>query len=280
MPDSTLQLLIAVCLVAAVTVPLVLLINKPKDIKPATDSFQKWLRDVERYAPKSVRTPPYMYLVSLGVFVGVWLWLGTPAPAILAAAFVVLVPDNIAFRRTQIHRERVLEQLTSAARIFAGEFAATSQIDRGLRAVGRRVPDPVGKIFRKAHAGRLYGHNPDEVYVQMIKELNSPYGHMFVQILRAAETKGAMTAPLFHELVSRITVAQNLKEHNKSELSADRAVGLLLTVAPLPLYFLLTSWLPHADQFFAETMAGQTLITLCFVSAITWFFVDRAVSKP
>lgn len=271
--------IIAVSLGAAAAAPLALLLRRPKQARDSTDSFQKWLREVEKYAPRTAKTSPYMYAVSLGVFVAAWVWLNNPAPAVLAAALVVLIPDSIAFRRTQAHRDKVLEQLSSAVRIFAGEFAATPQVHRGLNAVGRRVPDPVGRIFRKAHAGLLYGRNPDDVYLRMIRELNSPFGHMFVQVLRAAESKGAMAAPLFQELVSRVTVAQELSQHNKSELTADRLVGLFLTVAPLPLYFFLTSWLPNAHQFFAGTVAGQSVIALCFVSAITWFFVDRAVSR-
>lgn len=268
----------AVALGAAAVAPLTLLFGHSEKTQVASDSFQKWLREIEKQVPQA-KKPPYMYLLSIVVFIGLWVWLNNPVPALLGVALVFLIPDNIAFRRAQLHRDMVLEQLSSAIRIFAGEFAATPQIPRGLNLVGRRVSDPVGKIFRKAHAGLLYGKNPDDVYLQMIKELDSPFGHMFVQVLRAAEKKGAMSAPLFHELVSRVTVAQELTQHNKSELTADRLVGLFLTVAPLPIYFLLTSWLPNAHQFFAETIAGQAVIALCFISAITWLFVDRAVSR-
>lgn len=272
-------LVIAVSLGAAAAAPLTLLMGRTRKAHMATDPFEKWLRDIEKRVPRTARVSPHMYLLGAGVFVALWVWLDNPVPALLGAAFVILIPENLMFRRALARRDLVLQQLSSAVRIFAGEFAATPQVHRGLNAVGRRVPDPVGRIFRRAHAGLLYGRNPDEVYLQMIRDLDSAYGHMFVQILRAAEKKGAMAAPLFHELVSKVTVAQELAQHNKSELTMDRLVGLFLTIAPLPLYFLLTLWLPNAHEFFAGTTAGQAVIALCFVSAIAWFFVDRVVSE-
>lgn len=272
---------ICVGLGVAVAAPLPLLfrIKIKKRDGPKGDAFQRWLAQVESKLPKEMRVSRYLYELGLVVFITGLFLFKNPVPAFFGAALVILVPDQLYFRRWQAHRKMVLEQLSSAVRLFAGEYATCGQIERALAAVGRRIPDPVGRIFRQAHTRLLIGKDPDWVWAEMIRELDTPHGHKFVQLVRLAAKQGPVLAPLFHDLVSQITVAQELAEYNKQELSGDRYVGMLLTVAPLPLYFLLQAWVPESREFFGETVAGRLVITLSFLSAILWFFVDRAVSE-
>lgn len=271
--------IIALSLGVAVAIPMLLLFESSKRrVKETGDSFQRWVTQAEKNIPSQFKVSKHWQLFGLTVFLlGCWLF-NSPLPAFFGALLIVLIPNQLLHRHQQKHRDMVLEQLSSAVRIFAAEFAVTPQIERGLAAVGRRIPDPVGKIFRRTHSQLTYGANSDEVFAKMIREFNSPYGHMFVQLLRTAQKQGRVVAPLFHDLVSRITVAQELSQYNKGELSGERHIGLLLTIAPLPLYFTLQYYLPEAREFF-QTGAGQTIVTLSFLSAIGWFFVDRMVSE-
>lgn len=203
----------------------------------------------------------------------------SPAPALFAAALCVLIPDQLAHRRRRAHRAAVLEQLAAAVRLFAAEFAVAPRLERGFAVVGKRVPDPVGGIFRRAHARLVYGTPADDVFREMARELDSPEGHMFVQLLRAAREQGPTVTPLFHDLVSRVAVQQELEKVNRAELFGDRAVGFLLAVLPLPLYFLLQAWIPEAKDFLVDTTAGKAVASLSFLSGIAWFFVDRVVGE-
>jgi pilus assembly protein CpaF len=172
-----------------------------------------------------------------------------------------------------------LNQLAAAVRLFAAEFTVSSQLGKCLAVVGQRTPDPVGGVFKRACFRLAYGGDADAVFRQMEEELDSPYGRMFVQIIRAAREKGHAVAPLLHDLVSRITVAQELARSNRSEVSGERWVGLLFAVLPLPLYFLLQAWIPEAGAFLTGTAAGHVVVFASFLSAIAWFYVDRVVNE-
>lgn len=243
------------------------------------DEFFDLVEKLERYAPKSLHLPRWIWLLGLLVFVVLLALFKNPVPAVFGALLCVLIPDQIAYQKRKSYKAAILEQLSAAIRLFTAEYAVAPQIDRCLAVVGQKTPLPVREIFRRAYVGLIYGKSPNNVFQRLAKELDSPYGHMFVQLLYSAQTQGQKMAPLFHDLVSRITVAQELERKNKEEISGERAVGLLLAILPLPLYLVLQHWIPEVGIFLTETVAGRFIVFMCFLSSITWFFVDRLVSN-
>lgn len=241
--------------------------------------FFDWAAKLEQYAPKSLHLPWWVWQVGLGAFAVLLVLFKNPVPAVFGALLCILIPDQFVYQRRKIHRENVLEQLAAAIRLFTAEYAVAPQIDRCLAVVGQKMPPPIGEIFKRAYIGMIYRKSPDGVFQQLAKDLDSPHGHMFVQLLRSAQTQGQKITPLFHDLVSRITVAQELEKQNKGEISGERVVGILLAILPLPLYLGLQRWIPESNLFLTETAAGRFIVFMCFFSSITWFIVDRLVSS-
>lgn len=225
-----------------------------------------------RLSPRAAAAAVILFLCGAALF-------HNPVPAFVLAAFGVLVPDQLRYNAQRRHREKVMEQMTSAVRLFAAEFAVAPQLGRCLAVAGRHVPDPVGAAFRRAYVALTVGEKPDDVLDRLARDLDSPYGYMFVQLLRAAGSQGQRVAPLFHELVSRVAAGQQLDKLNRSEVSGDRASGFLLSMLPLPLYFLLQRWMPETHVFFTSTAAGRIIVTVSLLSALGWFFVDRVVNE-
>lgn len=228
-------------------------------------------------APPASRV--WTWAAGLAVFATGTLIFRNPVPALFAAALCVLIPDQLAYQRRRAHRAAVLEQLAVAVRLFAAEFTVAPRLERGLAVVGKRVSDPVGGVFRRAHARLMCGASDEDVFREMARELDFQEGHMFVQLLRAAREQGGTVVSLFHDLASRVTVQQELEKVNRAELFGDRVVGFLLTALLLPLYLLLQVWIPEARDFFADTTAGKAVASLSFLSGIAWFFIDRIVSE-
>lgn len=243
------------------------------------DKFHEWIGQLEKVAPRSITVPKWLWGVGFIVFaLGLYVF-KNPAPALFGTALCIMIPDQLLYHRRKAHREAVVEQLAAAVRLFAAEFSVTPQIERGLMVVGNRIPDPVGRIFRLAYNQMICGMDADKVFAEMARGFDSIYGHMFVQLLRSARVQGQATAPLFHDLVSRIAVAQELAQANQGEISGERVVGLILTILPFPLYFLLQGWMPEARAFLADTASGRIIVSLSFLSGIVWFFIDRLVSE-
>lgn len=241
--------------------------------------FFEWVEKLERYAPKYLHLPRWVWLLGFLIFVVLLTLFRNPVPAVFGALLCILIPDQLAYRRRRNHRTAVLEQLAAAIRLFTAEYAVAPKIDRCLAVVGQKIPPPVGEIFKRAYVSLICGKSPDEVFQQLARDLDSPHGHVFVQLLRSAQTQGQTMVPLFHDLISRITVSQELEKRNKEEISGERMVGMFLAVLPLPLYLVLQQWIPEVGVFLADTVAGRFVVFLCFLSSIVWFFVDRVVSS-
>ena len=238
-----------------------------------------WVERLERSAPRSLRMKWWIWALA-GTFFAVGICLfKSIVPAFFGAAFCVLLPDNLSYRRRKAYRSSVLEHLSKAVRLFASEFAVAPQIDRCMSVVARSVPDPVGGIFRRAYQGLIYGERLEKILESMSVELDSKYGQMFVQLVREARVRGQNIAPMFHDLAAQIAVAQQLEKVNDGEISGYRNFGTALVILPLPLYLYMQARIPELNVFLTGTLAGKGLVFLCFLSGILWFFIDRLVSE-
>jgi Flp pilus assembly protein TadB len=247
----------------------------PKTKKQTLDSFTNWTTRLEQRLPKDFKVKPSLMLLALIVFVAGIPVFNNPVPALLLAILFLIVPSQVIFKIKQAHREKVEEQLARAVRVFAAEFSVTPQLERGFAAVAKTVENPVGGIFKRACNRLTYRHDVDAVLTDLALSLNTVHGYIFVQLLRAARKHGKAIAPLLYELISKITVAQELDKKNKSEISGERVLSMIMAISPLPVYFILNNWTPDTQEFLRNTVVGRFVVMASFASAITWMVMDR-----
>ncbi len=228
----------------------------------------------------------YQYLNNVWVMVGLvaifllgMYLLGNPIPALVACIMLGVIPSQIMFSRDRKQKEKNLEQFAVALRIFTGEYTATKQISHGLKRVGEKVPDPVGKIFREAHSLIVYGESPDKVYKQMAKKLNISHAQVFASILAQAGQQGAGIIPVLEDITKKVRSAQKISKDNSSEINGDRFIGLCLSLMPLPVFFVLQKAFPETSLFLTNTPTGRIIITISFLSVIVWFLLDRLLTE-
>ncbi|KUG05230.1 type ii secretion system protein [hydrocarbon metagenome] len=228
----------------------------------------------------------YQYLNNVWVMAGliVIFLLGmylfeNPIPALAACIMLGVIPSQIMFSRERKQQEKVLEQFAVALRIFTGEYTATKQINHGLRRVGEKVPDPVGKIFREAHSLIVYGESPDKVYKQMAKKLNISHAQVFASILAQAGQQGAAIIPILEDTTRNVRSAQKMSKDNSSEIDGDRFIGLCLSLMPLPVFLVLQNAFPETSSFLVDTPTGRIIVTISFLSVIIWFLLDRLLTE-
>lgn len=198
--------------------------------------------------------------------------------AVLCVLLVFLAFEQKAAHRRQLYIEEVNTQLAGAIRVFSAEFASTPQVERAVGAVARRIPDPLGSIFARAHRAFLANTDPDRVFGRLAADLPSAHGRMFVQLMRLAK-KGTAVGPLFNELASRVTVARELSIRARSETTGERLMSLVVTAAPLPLYLVLRAVMPEVNDFLNGTFAGRLVVFVSFASAVVFALIDWLVGR-
>ncbi|MDN5344538.1 MAG: hypothetical protein PWQ18_649 [Clostridia bacterium] len=251
------------------------------------DELPPWLR---RWSERTslmlkrsgVRIPVMRYLIGLlaggiaGFLIGVILMKNLPAAAILALS-IALAPDVVLIGRVQNRRNKIIEQLAAAVRIFAAEFGDTPQVPRALSVTARKVPAPLGDILRQADTDLAAGKNIDDVCLYLMKELDFEYGRMFVQLLRLAWDDAAVR-PLFARLAGRIANLQGLIYKNTSGMAYSRFMGMLVNALILPEFLLMRTVIPETGSFLVNDPLGRLLVVVCFLSILVGMILDRALS--
>ncbi|WP_157109846.1 type II secretion system F family protein [Thermanaeromonas toyohensis] len=230
----------------------------------------------------SVSNLPYLILLGLCSACGLWFgifYLRNPLAGIILAAGGVVFPEQVRRLRRRARREKVIEQLGAAVRVFSAEYSDTPHPVKALAATAAKLPDPVGGILRRTVSGLTAARNSEDVDVALInmgRELGGEYGKMFAQLVRLSFEDEAVK-PLFSRLAARITAQQDLVRKNRLEISVDRALALILNLAVVPVYFIVVRTVPEASEFFHATAAGKGVIALCLFSAVVGSLLDIVI---
>jgi pilus assembly protein CpaF len=247
--------------------------------------LERWTALAERGMRRRVLAAeniPYLLFVAVLSLAGLWagaVLLRNPLAGLLLAAGGVVFPEQVRRARERAWREKILEQLGAAVRVFAAEYAETPHPAKALAAAAGRLPDPIGGLLRRAAADLMSargGGDVDRALVRLGRELAGEYGKMFVQLLRLSFEDEAVK-PLFGRLAMRVTAQQDLVRKNRLEVSVDRMLALALNLAVIPAYLFVVRMVPEAKEFFLTTAAGKSVVALCLFSSVTAGLLDIAM---
>lgn len=248
------------------------------------DAVDAWIAAADARLARAgfrLRGSRYALLVAalgLSAFLAGLLLFRNLAAALLMAASAVLLPDQAVARRIEARRQLMIDQMAAAVRVFAAEFLATPQVQKGLHAVAERIPDPVGRVFRDACERLDLGDRLEPVLVEMMAAFDFEYGRMFVQLLRQA-AHDASVAPLFAELVARMETHLELARKSRAELAGERLLALVMMATPLPGYLFMRAVVPETTEFLVNNFWGRLAVVGVFLSMLLWAAVDRLFGR-
>lgn len=265
-----------------------LAIQRAMKMPQANEEMPKWLNQWlkkadERIQRSGIGIPVGRYFLGillgavLGFFIGLVI-LKNPIVALIMFLSGFLIPDMILIGYIQKRRLKIIEQLGTAVRIFAAEYADTAQVPRALHQTAKRIPDPLGGILLKAVRNISVGKSKEDVLDDLIKDLNFDYGKLFVHFLYLA-WEDASVKPLFTRLATRIASLQSLLQKNNSSLAYGRVMAMGINALIIPMFIMVKWKIPGAGEFMLTHPAGRLLVTLSFVSVLIGLIMDRVLSE-
>lgn len=205
--------------------------------------------------------------------------MGNIIPALIAVIVIVLIPSQIAYFTQRKHKKDILEQLATAIKIFANEYAVTLNIRISLQTVSSSTTGRVSDIFKNAYYQLSLGKSLETILKDMGNQLGTSYGYLFVKLVNLAAQKGSMVLPLFHDLITRIRLAQEQENFKYTQITVDNFFNLALIIFPVIEYFILLKVAPDVNKFLFETQLGSLIFTGWLISIVIWFAVDRLINE-
>lgn len=213
------------------------------------------------------------------VFVSVLYLLGNIIPALMAVIIIVLIPSQFTYFVQRKRKKDVLNHLGTATKIFANDYAISLNIKTAIKAVSESSTGRVAEAFKKAYYQLSLGESLETAMKKLGRELGTPYGHLFAKLVTLASKNGAVMIPLFHELNTRIRVAQDQENFRYTQITVDNYFNLALVIAPVFEYLFLLRIVPQVSTFMFDTRIGLLVFTGWLFSIIIWFLVDRYVNE-
>ena len=197
--------------------------------------------------------------------------------SILISAFSFIIPEHLIDMINQRQQDKISQQMTAAIRVFTAEFIQTPQIERGFEVIGKRIEDPVGALFRRAHMELVIGRDPEIVLSRLAGRIDNEYGQLFIQLLRLAKHDSS-TTPLFTDLLEKIENHLEMDRKNKSA-DRERLLALFITLIPIPAILIMSRAVPETMYFLTEVTIGRMITMLSFASMLVWIIIDKIVGR-
>jgi Flp pilus assembly protein TadB len=245
----------------------------------------KWLDQVEKKINQSgikvISLVKYFLIIVIALFIAALMGAGVlknPAVTLILMACSFFVPDVILSSYMQKQRLKIIEQLSSATRIFSAEFKETPQVLKALNNTSKRIPSPLKEVFEKAVTDLTVGKDKNEVFDEMMVKLDFDYGQLFVQLLRLA-WEDASVQPLFSKLSTKIAELQSLLKKNQSSLAYGRIMGMGVNALIIPTFLAMAYFVPGSYEFMVHNPVGKIIVTMCFLSVLIGLILDRLLNS-
>ncbi len=249
-----------------------------------SDSMQRWIMRSEKEIGKNntlssagAVLPFALFLSAAGFWFGLAV-LGNLVAAMLMAIIGVLLPEQILYNRQQAKKEKMMEQLGAAVRMFAAEYIETPNSIRAINQIANQLPDPIGAVFKQVDKDFSSGKGVDDALIGLSLKLNFEYGRLFVQLLRLSFEDSAV-GPMFTGLSAKLAGQQKLIRKGRVDVALDRGMVVGMNLGIIPAYYIASRMVPEAPVFFTQTAAGRSIVVLCLISAITGMVLDRFLSR-
>lgn len=200
------------------------------------------------------------------------------AAAVLVAVVVYSLPDYVLFLIQDRINRKVEDQIVVGVRVFTSEFLKSRNIEKSLAEASQRVKDPVGEYFAEAYNDLLMGYTFETAVTRLTVKNDNEYWKMFTQLLFQLRNDSTVIS-LFTDLVNRIERNIEANRHNDASLSGERILALLMSMLPIPAYFLMRNMIPETTYFIQETTVGRFILIFTFVSTLLFIYVDKYSRK-
>jgi Flp pilus assembly protein TadB len=261
-----------------------MLASRPEGAKGAA-WLARWIEEMEpklRKAQLGLAAERFFALTVLAALLGFLagaLVLKNLLAALIIAALMVVVPDQLVVARIQARRERLADQLAPAASMTYAELATSRNPHLALGAVARRAPEPIASALRRT-AALLDSRSadPDAAFGFLAQALDFEYGRLYAQIMREI-WEGKDIRGMLPRLALKCGTYQRMIRKTKAELTWFRITGSVLNVLALPAFLAEMAFFPDARAFLTGTAAGRFVTALCFLSLLVGTIVNRVLAK-
>lgn len=214
---------------------------------------------------------------TVGVIVAAVMFNNLPAAVVLVAS-AFLVPDVFLSAKIQAEKNKMVEQMGVAVRIFASEFSETPQVAVALTRTAESIPAPLKIVFQRAVNDLSSGYDKNKVFSDLMEKLDFEYGRMFVQLMRIA-WEDASVKPLFSRLAVRVASLHVLEAENRKQTAISRWMALAINLSVIPMFFISRILIPGAGEFLTQNPFGKLLVFVSFLSVLVGLLMDRTLTN-
>ena len=246
--------------------------------------MEQWMEQAEKRSRKGqIRFKPVHYLLmaaalmALAVFVGFVLLKNVVAFGILVATAFIL-PEHLIRGQVESRRNQLLLQLGPAVRVLAAEHSGTGQVNRAVIKVADKLDPPLKDVFVRAARGFLAGRSHDQVFLQMLDDLDFEYGQLFVYSLRIL-ADDAKKRDLLWWLAEQIASQVDDILEEKKTVVQERLYSAAAVLMMFPVLLVMLGVFPETKTFLVENPVGRAVSCICLASPLANILFDRMVNR-
>jgi len=227
-----------------------------------------------------VYQPRRWAVIAAGLALTAWLlitlWTKTPliglAVAPVAAVGLPLMWLNF---KAGARAKAVGLQLPNALEIIVRSLEAGHPVPTAVALVGREMPDPLGSEFGMAADEIAYGATLEQAVGRIADRCRHPDIDLFAATIRLQEKSGGNLTGLLKMNAKTVRERHKMRLKIKAASGEGRASAIILTSAPIAVFFILQFASPH---FYGDVIHERT-IQIGLAALGSWMFLGNLVMR-
>lgn len=248
----------------------------------ATGDFaerQGFLTKIEGQLERSdipLRPAEAIFFYFTGVFVVTLVVLvvsGSLVPALLAFAFVALVPPTVLSYLSRRRQKQFDSILPDTLQLLASTLRGGYSLMQGVEAVSQEVSEPVGRELRRVVTEARLGRPLEESMEAVAKRMDSADFGWAVMAIRIQREVGGNLAELLVTVADTMTERERLRRDVNALTAEGRISAIVLGLLPFGIGLFIMGANPgYMDPLFDETLGNALLIGagLLMVGGFYW----------
>lgn len=195
-----------------------------------------------------------------GGFLAGSLLFGRGMPVFVLAAVAPIIVDRVLVRAGGRRAARIEQQMPEALSLQASALRAGNSTVRSLKILGAEIPEPLGDEVRQTVRGIDLGGSFEQALERLSSRVASKDVELWVTAMHVHRVTGGNLATILDSLAGRVRERAHIRAEIRALTAQGRLSGLVVAVAPLAFFVLLSATSREQMQILYTTPTGMVLL--------------------
>ncbi len=203
----------------------------------------------------------------------------TPLQFVFGLVFGFYILDIILAFINISNKKKIEEDMLRAVMIINNAFKSGKSTIQAIEIASKKLPNPIGREFKRIHEEMKYGLSIDVVFDRFAKRVNLEEAEYLSSSLTILNKTGGNIIAVFNAIEKTLFDKMKLKDELKNSTLMSKLLVIILIIVPVVFVFLIGVLDPDYFKPFLESNLGLLMMGIIILMFIIYVYLLLKIVK-